>query len=194
MKSFLLIYLFSFIRAVSGEVCVNTDKYTIIGFSYGKSGVPGPYQGVWKHAYFEPNPNSTIKQLKYIWDQSPKQGSNEIVFEWDIISSNGVNAKTSFKVDIKNWSNGWLDENERNDSIKYKTLLHYHQIPEAKFSGPIPLGLSIEKHTIGMVNNESVELVIYRADNLEVLKKYFPMTEYELWGLPEKWYSSMLKN
>lgn len=171
---------------------IDTDKYTIVGFSYGVSGVPGPFQGVWKHTYFEPSLASPIQHLRYKWDHSPDLGSNDINFEWSLVSSNGTSASVKFKVNITDWSNGWYDETERNDIIKSKSLLHYDKLPISKFSGPLPRGLSIEKYVIGIVNGESVDLVVFRSNNLEILKKYFPMTEYESWGLPEKWYSSIL--
>lgn len=168
--------------AFGGEITIKTDEFTIVGFNYGKAGVPGPCQGVWKHTYFEPNPSSSIKEICYKWKPDSDAKSPIVHFEWILRGADDSSVTTTFKIDVNNWTHGWCDAEERKEMTTNKTLLHYDRVPVSKYSGVIPSSLSIDKYVIGNRDGEDVELVAYRAKTLEILKRCFPMTEYESWG------------
>jgi len=177
----MFIAIFSGVLCRAGEVTVPADTNIIVGFRYGDKDVPGPFRGVWKQLYYSPGTHGSVKAFKYSW-KADAEKPGVVNITW-IIEDAGVKISQGLKVDTANWSNGWYNATERKEIVTRKSLLHYDRVPVFDLNGILPDGLGIEKHVIGKRDGEDVELVIYRSKDVETLKKYFPMTEYESWNL-----------
>ena len=173
-------------RCLAGEISFKLNQYVFVGIDYGSKGMPGPFVGVWEIFLFKPSPDrGKIETHTFTWS---KKSDHEIHLEQSC-----VDGADEFKlvrgsfydsdIDLMNWSHGIYNQEERDDMMRRKNLLHYDKVPlPVLLNAAIDDDITITRHVLGYRNGEEVSLVIYKTSKLELLKKYHRYPEFFLWG------------
>jgi hypothetical protein len=172
--------------AIAGEFAVVVDRPTLIGISYGKNGMPGPFQGTWilRIRY----PSNLEKPSTYTWSWKQKDENTvsvdcSIKYSRDDGTTYLIPHTDQFIIDLANWSNGMYDKAQRDEIVEKKVLLDYHKIPAPVCkNGLVPDRLSITKHVIGYREGDEVTLVVYQADDMEIIRKFHRPPTFFQWG------------